>query len=101
MEKNYEIGFVFFISVEDEDAVSRKDSLLDALDELGVRHSVYYHDIYNDGEDWNIECTADIRAKNGKNAEAKFETLINSIAQYETWDYHYIKGTDNNYYWQP
>ena len=96
MKKRYEIGFVFFISIEEEDAIERKDTLLDALDENGI-----FYDVYNDGEDWNIDCIAKIKATSGKKAEMQLEKMIGTTIPYEAWDYHYVRGLDDNYRWQP
>lgn len=96
MEKNYEIGFVFFLGLDEENVIERKDTLLDALDKYDISY-----DVYNDGEDWNIDCIAKIKATSGKKAEEALEKMIGTSIPYCAWDYHYVKGLDDDYSWQP
>lgn len=95
----YKVGFVFFIADNDDDAIKRKDNLLDELDNID---EITTYDVLNDGEDWNIECIAMIRCEpNGKRDYDAVHKAMMDILPNETWDYHYIKGVDNEFYWQP
>ena len=93
--KNYEIGFVFFVETENTDI---KDTL---LEELGAIKEVECVDTYNDGEDWNIECVATIECDAKKNIDDAIHKKLIKLLPNACWDYHYIKGTDNDFYWQP
>lgn len=93
--KRYEIGFVFFVALDDEDS-ARKDALLDELDLIDEIDS---YDVTRDDEDWNIECTATLSAKSVNDADKRLTKLLYDLPY--TWDYHYIKGIDNTDYYQP
>jgi hypothetical protein len=93
--KKYEVGFVFFI---ESDNVAGKDALLDELDLID---EVTLRNVYNDGEDWNIECVAEIESKATKNIDEAVDKKLRKLLPNVCWDYHYIKGIDNDYYWQP
>ena len=96
--KEYEVSFVFFIENED---IESKDELLDALDEIS---EIEYDDVYDDGEDWNIECTATIKSGATRKIDDAIDNKLKKLlddAPYAAWDYHYIKGIDNDFYWQP
>ena len=92
--KKYEIGFVFFIESAN---VADKDSLLDELDLID---NITYYDVTDDGEDWNIECRAEIESKATKNIDKAIDKKLLKLLPNVCWDYHYIKGIDNDYYWQ-
>ena len=95
----YKVEFVFFIADDDDDAVERKDNLLDELDNID---GITAYDVLDDGEDWNIECTALIECEpNGERDDDAVHKVMMNILPNETWDYHYIKGVDNGFYWQP
>jgi hypothetical protein len=93
--KKYEVGFVFFI---ESDNVAGKDALLDELDLID---EVTLRNVYNDGEDWNIECVAEIESKATKNIDEAVDKKLRKLLPNVCWDYHYIKSIDNDYYWQP
>ena len=95
----YEVGFVFFIENDNEDSVERKDNLLDELD---VIDEIVSYDVSDDGEDYNIECTAKIECEvNGNRADDVVHKVLMEMLPNETWDYHYIKGINNSFYWAP
>ena len=103
----FEIGFVFFIDLlaDYDKSIAIKDKVLDELDKIDEIESV---DVINDGEDWNIECLAIIDAPNGEEVKDIFEKKISSAEKVYldetiscTYDYHYIKGIDNDYQWCP
>ena len=93
--KKYEIGFVFFIESAN---VADKDRLLDELDLID---NITYYDVTDDGEDWNIECRAEIESKATKNINAAIDKKLRKLLPNVCWDYHYIEGIGNGYYWQP
>ena len=93
--KKYEIGFVFFI---ESDNVADKDALLGELDLID---EVTPYDVTNDGEDCNVECIAEIESKATKNIDKAIDKKLLKLLPNVCWDYHYIKGIDNDYYWQP
>ena len=95
MKKSYEIGLVFFIESDNTDL---KDSLLDYLDGI---NEVEYNDIYDDGEDWNVECIATIESGARKNIDDAIHKKLVELLPPLCWDYHYIKGIDNDFYWHP
>ena len=95
MKKKYEIGFVFFIESAN---VAEKDRL---LDKLAFIDDVVSYDATNDGEDWNVECVAEIECNAAKNIDDKIHKKMLKLLPNVCWDYHYIKGIDNDYYWQP
>lgn len=97
----YEVDFSFFISLGDnkieyKESIAQKDILLDLLDTMP---EIVNYEVENDGEDWCINCIANIRAKSIKQVDAKMNKLLYNANC--PWDYHYIKGIDNNEYWQP
>lgn len=95
MKKSYEIGLVFFIESEN---VGKKDSLLDELD---LTDDVEYYDVYDDGEDWNVECITTIESCAIKNIDDAIHKKLLKLLPKVCWDYHYIKGIDNDFHWQP
>ena len=97
----YEIDFTFFISLgsnkrEYKESIVEKDSLLDLLDDMS---EIENYDVYNDGEDWCIDCIATIKAKTIDQVDGKMFNLFNDVDC--TWDYHYIKGLNTKEFWQP
>ena len=88
----YRLSFVFFIPLED---TKIKDDVLDALDELGID---YY--VYSDDEDWNIECLYEVEYDDEPSVDV-FEKKLKTILPNVCWDWHYIKGLDNGYIWEP
>lgn len=92
----YEIDFTFFLESGNEDSIERKDTLLDTLYTI---KTVDVYDVYDDGEDWCVNCIAEVEADNIDSVDAAMATLLAKTD--ETWDYHYVKGIDNEEYWQP
>lgn len=95
----YNASISFFICSEDEDAIERRNKVLDLLESS---ENVCGIDWYDDGEDWCIDCIIEIET-NRKNFVDSVTRGINKFLGkiYETWDYHYINGVDNERYWQP
>ncbi len=91
MKKEYLVSLVFFVESDD---VSMKDKLVSELKSLKFVDVI---EVYNDGEDWNIECEVSVKCNNINNIDFQLLVLLPSNA----WDYHYIKGIDNDFYWQP
>ena len=90
----YEVSFTFFIGIgeckdERKQSILKKDELLDLLDE---KSEIVSYDVENDGEDWCINCIANVTAN-------KIDGLLSDTNT--TWDYHYIKGIDTDEYWEP
>lgn len=97
----YEVNFTFFISLGDneieyEKSISEKDNLLDLLDTIS---EIVNYEVENDGEDWCINCVANVIAKSIEQVDSKMKKLL--LDTDCIWDYHYIKGLNNNEYWQP
>lgn len=93
--KKYEIGFVFFVNSENTNEKNKLVSDLNRMNPITVLA------IYDDGEDWNIECRAEIECSAKRNiSDAIHKTLIKLLPNV-CWDYHYIKGIDNDFNWQP
>ena len=93
--KTYEIGLVFFVESEN---VDKKDSLLDELDLI---NEVECYEVYDDGEDWNVECLVTIESGAKKNIDDAIHKKLLKLLPNVCWDYHYIKGIDNDFHWQP
>ena len=93
--KKYEIGFVFFIESENTEEKNKLVSDLNRMNQITVT------DIYNDGEDWNVECTATIECNATKKIDDAIHNILIDLLPNVCWDYHYIKGIDNDFYWQP
>jgi hypothetical protein len=94
----YEVAFVFFIERED---TNRKNALVSDLNRI---NPITVSDIYDDGEDWNVECIAEFEC-NAKGhidraLDHKLATLLKGKT-YAAMDYHYMKGIDNDFYWHP
>lgn len=107
--KHFEIGLVFFIDqIENYNkSIQIKDKILDVLDEMPEIES---YEVFSDEEDWNIECTATIASRFSQTGriQAKLEKTLSKAEKIYLnepisccWDYHYIKGTDNNFMWEP
>lgn len=91
----YNAAIVFFVNSED---AKEKDELLENLSQI---KDVDVLDIYNDGEDWNVECNVTTTSKaTSKIDDAIHKKLLDMLPD-SCWDYHYIKGIDNDFYWCP
>ena len=100
-DNEYEVDFTFFIGlgnnkIEYKESIAKKDALLDLLDTM---REIVDYDVENDGEDWCINCVANIQAKSIKQVDTKMDKLLYNANC--SWDYHYIKGINNDEYWQP
>lgn len=94
--KTYEIALTMYVSKDLEDAVCIKDS---ALEKLKYLEQVAECDWDEDDEDYNIFTILQLQARtlNVQTISNKLMKLLPNLP----WDYHYIKGIDNNEYWQP
>ena len=92
---NYNVSFVFFVESENND---NKDALLDKLDAIKEVECV---DVYDDGEDWCVDCVVTVQS----GATRKIDTAIGNklivLLPNVAWDFHYIKCVENNYEWCP
>lgn len=95
MENIFGASISFFIALE-KGAKEKKDAVISKLEKIS---EVEVEEVYNDGEDWCIDCMVTVSARNGESAEKKIAKVANKVNV--TWDYHYIKGINNGYYWQP
>ena len=100
---NYEISFVYFIDLTEdyENSIVEKDELLDALDNVS---EVTSYDVENDGEDWCIECIAEVQSGAKRNIDDALDRKLHELLKkvpYTAMDYHYMKGLDNDFYWCP
>jgi len=89
----YEVSFVFFC----------EDNIADQVEGLP---NVNVDGVYLDDDgDWNIECSAHVSVESnpGKATLDIIEDKMNRLLRYvpACWDYHYIKGVGNPFYWQP
>ena len=98
MKMKFESGFVFFAYTKGE-----KEEISNELD----RTNVNVTDVYCDSDgDWNIECVIEIEINIVRKGDM-FNQIDKAIskalkkANDFCWDYHYIKGINNDYYWQP
>ena len=93
---NYTAGLSFFIP---NDLTWRKDKFLDVLDDVD---QIVYDDVYNDGEDWCIDCTAKISCETTGDPVDAITNVINSLLPDDCpyWDFHYIDGSDG-FHWRP
>ena len=66
--------------------------ILDTINEINV------YDVYDNGNDWCIDCTVTVSCNSLKEADKIITKLANKGNV--TWDYHYIKGLNNDEYWQ-
>ena len=88
----YEVDFTFFIESGNEDSIATKDNLLDELDTLD---NVDVYDVYDDGEDWCVNCIAEVKCKSINHVDWQMHNLLKNCDV--CWDYHYIKGIINNF----
>ena len=95
MEKIFKASISFFIALG-KGAKDKKDAVVSKLEKIS---EVEIEEVYNDGEDWCIDCMVTVSARSGESAEKKIAKVANKVDA--TWDYHYIKGINNGYYWQP
>ena len=65
----------------------------------GKIKEVVDYDVENDGEDWCVNCIAQIHADSIDNAKEAMEQLFANVPF--NWDYHYIKGLDTQDYYEP
>ena len=91
---NYEVDFTFFIESND---TKSKDILLEELKEIDC---IDVYDVNNDGEDWCVDCLANLSCQAIEDVDSAMDMLLEDIS-ISAWDYHYIKGTDTKEYWQP
>lgn len=94
----YNCDITFFIDhTEDyESSIEEKDNLLDILDILDIDY-----DVEEDDEDWCINCTVEIEC-NKSDINAIDKKLKKALKDTDpVWDYHFVKGVDNDFYWQP
>ena len=92
----YEVDFSFYIVSGNENSVATKDNLLNMLNSLNM---VDVYDVYDDGEDWCVNCIAEVKAESVDKVDAAMDVLLSDIDI--LWDYHYIKGiVDSDEYWE-
>ena len=90
----YEVDFTFYVASGNKET---KNNLLHKLD--NIKTVDVYH-VYDDGEDWCINCIAEVETDNINKVDAAMDELLADIEY--MWDYHYIKGIiDNDDYWTP
>ena len=93
----YQASFVFFTYTEDE-----KNRVVNGLDGIADITDIY---LDSDG-DWNIECETNVSIRLTTNTDVftaidkKLSKVLKKVKA-GSWDYHYIKGINNDYYWQP
>lgn len=85
----YEVSFTFYC----DDDIHEKVTGLPNVDV-----DDYYLD---DDGDWCIDCTAYIQSAKGtmEAIDKRLHALVDKIPA--CWDYHYIKGIDTDFWWQP
>ena len=94
--KTYEIALTMYVSKDSDDAVGIKDNALEKLQYLERVAECYWDE---DDEDYNIFTILRLQARtlNVQTIRNKLMKLLPNLP----WDYHYIKGIDNDEYWQP
>ena len=75
MEKIFEAGISFFIALE-KGAKEKKDTVVSKLEKIA---EIEVEEVYNDGEDWCIDCKAIVSARSGENAEKKITKAANKV----------------------
>lgn len=88
-QRLFEVSFTFYA----EDDIHEK---VEGLPNVNVDD--YYLD---DDGDWCIDCTAYIQSARAsmEAVDKKMFTLVKHVPA--CWDYHYIKGVDTDFWWQP
>lgn len=98
----YEFSISYFLSNEEEDSEENADELQTRLYSSFPDVEV---DVYDDGEDYCVDAVIQLQLPTQNNAaqldKAFTNALRNKGLDEYTWDYHYIKGVDNDFYWQP
>lgn len=98
----YEFSISYFISDQLADA---ETCAMDIEDQLNDCDEVKNVDCYNDGEDWCVDAIIVLEFDVPMKKESLFNELsifLNDCIDLDcTWDYHYIKGLDDNFYWCP
>lgn len=97
----HELSFTFFIRVgEDrfsqEIQSNKKNSLIDLIEKID---DIHHHEVENDGEDWCINCIANIDAESFGDADGKLTSHLKDIPFF--WDYKYIRNLKNGLYYEP
>ena len=100
-QNTYQVSFTFYIALGEDrisyqKSIKSKNKLLDILDTI---KEVVDYDVENDGEDWCVNCIAQIHADSIDNAKEAMEQLFANVPF--NWDYHYIKGLDTKDYYEP
>ena len=94
----YEASFSFFIENDDKDRFEKVKNELSNINEIEDL------DYYDDGEDFCLDCIANIKISD-KTPRKKIVDAITKVIDnwmkdwYAAWDFHYIKG--NGFEWQP
>ena len=92
----YEGSISFYIDSSEDGAVDKKD---EAVEKLESMDNVDVYNVYDDGEDWCIDCNINVSCDSIKEADKAVTELANEIGV--CWDWHYLKGLDTDEYWQP
>ncbi len=92
---NYEASFTYFFASEENKSENGKSAILSQIKALDIE----VKDDYEEDGSWNVDCIMRVDADNPQDADRKIIETANKVRGY--WDYHYIKGIDNGYYWEP
>lgn len=99
--KKYAVSFVFLISFGE----TRKDYNISFEEktqfvrDINKKDELKSYDVYQDDENWYIECVAHIKAKSIDEVKNVMKQVFGNYS-HDFW-YHYIKGIDNSDYWEP
>ena len=103
----YNIHFRFLIDMYSNNAVKKKDKLISKIEEP-VQDWIHCTDTYDDGDDYIIECDAQIELFPDSHTDtedqinkALIDLISTSLKSSERIEYIFIEGIDNGFYWEP
>lgn len=99
--KKYAVSFVFFISLgeTEKDYNISFEEKTQFVRDINKKDELKSYDVYQDDENWCIECVAHIKAKSIDEVKNVMKQAFGNYS-HDFW-YHYIKGIDNSDYWEP
>lgn len=98
--KKYEIDMTFYVDYDSNIHVPH------FVDKLNNTKYIYDCDWEDDGEGYNVNCIfripLDIKKPTFNDIDKAFTKYLNDYnLDIASWDYHYIKGLNDDFYWQP
>ena len=96
--KTYKAGISFFINDKEPCCIEAKNNL---VKELKTLKEVEIEDVYDDGEDWCVDCVVTIQSGATRKIDIAIGNKLIVLLPNVAWDFHYIKCPENNYEWCP